>query len=78
MDTRFSFYKNTLYKNIEAENDSKIKNIRRICSGSTLLSRFENLWSPIYNLRTDILVLSLRLVSSVLLICRLITFIDVL
>ena len=48
------FYKNTLYKNIEPENDSKIKNILRICSGSTLLSRSENLWNPIYNLRTDI------------------------
>ena len=52
-DTRL-FYKNTLYKNIEAENDTKIKNILIICSGSTLLPRFENLWNPIYNLSTDI------------------------
>ena len=29
--TRFSFYKNTLYKNIEAEKRPTIRNILRIC-----------------------------------------------
>ena len=31
LSTRFSFYKNILYKNIEAEKRQKIKNILRIC-----------------------------------------------
>ena len=30
--TRFSFYKNILYKNIEDEMGQKVKNILRICS----------------------------------------------
>ena len=32
--TRFFFYKNILYKNIEAENPRKFKNILRIIRGS--------------------------------------------
>ena len=43
ISTRFSFYKNTLYKNIEAENDSKIKNILRICSGSKISKFVEHI-----------------------------------
>ena len=31
-DTRFSFYENILYKNIEDEMGKKVKNILRICS----------------------------------------------
>ena len=33
-NTRFFFYKNILYKNIEAENPRKFKNILRIIRGS--------------------------------------------
>ena len=33
--TRFSFYKNILYKNIEDEMGQKVKNILRICSSWT-------------------------------------------
>ena len=32
VNTRFSFYKNILYKNIEDEMGKKVKNILRICS----------------------------------------------
>ena len=32
VSTRFSFYKNILYKNIEDEIGQKVKNILRICS----------------------------------------------
>ena len=34
-NTRFSFYKNILYKNIEDEMGQKVKNILRICSSWT-------------------------------------------
>ena len=36
------FYSNILYKNIEAENGSKIKNISRRCAGSKLAFRFSD------------------------------------
>ena len=32
LNTRFSFYKNILYRNIEDEMGQKVKNILRICS----------------------------------------------
>ena len=41
------FYKNIFYKNIEAENGSKIKNILRIYPGSAFYSRYGNLYDPV-------------------------------
>ena len=48
--TIFLYYKNILYKNIETENGSKIKNILRICPGSAFYSRYENLYDFAQNL----------------------------
>ena len=40
--TRFSFYKNILYKNIEDEMGQKVKNILRICSSWTFAYKVKN------------------------------------
>ena len=41
-NTRFSFYKNILYKNIEDEMGQKVKNILRICSSWTFAYKVKN------------------------------------
>ena len=41
-NTRFSFYKNILYKNIEDEMGQKVKNILRICSSWTFAYKVNN------------------------------------
>ena len=45
--TRFSFYKNILYKNIEDEMGQKVKNILRICSSWTFAYKVKNTLSQV-------------------------------
>ena len=45
--TRFSFYKNILYKNIEDEMGQKVKNTLRICSSWTFAYKVKNTLSSV-------------------------------
>ena len=47
--TRFIFYKNELYKNVEAENCRKFKNVLRMFPGSNL-NRHRNLFMYLHEI----------------------------